>query len=80
MKNIKEGMKHFVIKFLDILMVLLCLIVGLSTVYINGVFISNIINSLRLTGYIDFSIGIQIVLVYMSLVWIPIYIFHANKR
>ena len=80
MKKFTETLKSIKTRSLDLLVGLLILLVGLITIFINGAFISNIINSLRLTGHIDPSIGIQIVLVVLSLVWIPICIINANKR
>jgi len=41
-------------------------------VLLNGVFIANISNSLRMTGYLDPVFGIQVVMVLLSLVWAPI--------
>ena len=80
MNNLKERVKSIMVKFLDLLVFVLILVVGGSVIFVNGAFISNIINSLRLTGYIDLSVGIQIILVYLSLIWIPIYLVNVNKR
>ena len=41
-------------------------------VLLNGVFIANISNSLRMTGYLDPVFGIQVTMVLISLVWAPI--------
>jgi len=67
-------LKQFIIKFLNLLVVGLILFIGFVTICANGVFISNVANAFRMTGYLDYSIGIQIVLVLISLVWIPIFL------
>jgi hypothetical protein len=49
-------------------------------VLLNGVFIANITNSLRMTGYIDPAFGVQVVLVLVSLVWAPLAILAKQLR
>jgi|ETNvirnome_2_300_1030623.scaffolds.fasta_scaffold00157_21 lysylphosphatidylglycerol synthetase-like protein (DUF2156 family) len=80
MNNIIDFLKRTIVKFLNILVVCLVLFLGLSLICINGVFVANIANSLRLTGYIDPSIGIQFVLVILSIVWLPIILIQVAKR
>jgi len=75
--NILDTLKTLAMRFLDVLVILLVLIVGLSLIFINGAFISNIINSLLAGQYIGIDIGIQIVLVTLAMVWIPIFIIRA---
>ena len=80
MNNIIDILKRTIVKFLNILVVCLVLCLGLSLTCISGVFVANIANSLRLTGYIDPSIGIQFVLVILSIVWLPIILIQVAKR
>ena len=75
--NILDTLKILAMRFLDVLVILLVLAVGLSLIFINGAFITNIINSLLAGQYIGIDIGIQIVLVTLAMVWIPIFIIRA---
>jgi hypothetical protein len=49
-------------------------------VILNGVFIANISNSLRMTGYLDPIFGVQVILVLVSLVWAPLAILTAHRH
>ncbi len=49
-------------------------------VILNGVFIANISNSLRMTGYLDPTFGVQVILVLVSLVWAPLAILTTHHR
>ena len=49
-------------------------------VILNGVFIANITNSLRMTGYLDPTFGVQVILVLVSLVWAPLAILTTHHR
>ena len=80
MSKIIDFLKQFIIKALNVLVVLLMLFVGLTWIYINGAFVANIANAFRLTGYLGSSVGIQIVLVLLGLFWIPLILLHTIKR
>ena len=67
-------------KFLNVVVVGLVLGLALALIFLNGVFVTNIINSLRFTGYIDPWVGIQAVMVVLSLVWLPIVLLKIAKR
>ena len=67
-------LKKWALKFLDLLVVTLSLIVGLVILYINGAFISNIINSFRANQYIDAPVGVQVVLVSITMIWAPLFV------
>jgi len=41
-------------------------------VVLDGVFIANIANSLRMTGYLDPTFGVQVILLLVTLVWVPL--------
>ena len=77
MKNATEFLKYLITKFLNAVVVVLILALALGWIFINGVFVANVANAIRLSGYIDASIGIQIVLLMLGLVWIPLYLFKA---
>jgi hypothetical protein len=49
-------------------------------VSLNGVFIANITNSLRMTGYLDPIFGIQVIMVLVSLVWVPLGVLVKHYR
>jgi hypothetical protein len=56
----------------DLVYIFLVLSIVLVTIVLNGAFVANIANSLRMTGYLDPIFGIQVIIVTVSLVWIPI--------
>ncbi len=78
--NILGTLKAIALRFIDILVIVLTLAVGIAIIGINGVFITNIINSLTAGYYIDPSIGVQIVLVTLSMLWIPILLIVAVSK
>lgn len=80
MNQILELFKTAIMKFLNVLVVILVLGLGAGLIIINGVFITNIANSLRFTGYLDPSVGIQVILVVLSLVWLPILLLKIASR
>ena len=49
-------------------------------VALDGVFIANIANSLRMTGYLDPTFGVQVILLLVTLVWVPIAILVKHLR
>ena len=71
MNRLSELLRAFLTKFIDLLVILLFLAFTLMVTVINGVMISNIINSFLARDYVDSTIGIQVVLVIMFLVWVP---------
>ena len=66
--------------FYDLVHVFLILTIVLLTVVLNGAFIANITNSLRMTGYLDPIFGMQVIIVAVSLIWIPIAILIRLNR
>ena len=64
-KRLQEILIDFAYAFLTLGVLFLVVI-------LDGVFIANIANSLRMTGYLDPIFGIQVIIVTVSLVWIPI--------
>ena len=71
MNRLSELLRAFLTKFIDLLVIFLFLAFTLMVTVINGVMISNIINSFLARDYVDSTIGIQVVLVIMFLVWVP---------
>ncbi len=66
----------------DVVYVFLTLLIMLGILVLNAAFIANIANSLRMTSYLDPVFGIQVILVLISLVYIPLAIFvkHLGER
>ena len=75
--NILDTLRSVALRFLTGLVVLLALGLGLGLIFINGTFLSNIINSVFAGEYIGVDVGIQIVLVILSLVWTPIFLLQS---
>jgi len=75
--NILDILKDLALRFLTGLVILLVLATGLGLIFINGTFISNIINSVFAGEYIGVDVGIQIVLVILSLVWTPLFLLQS---
>lgn len=65
---------------IDVVYIFLTLGILFLMVILNGVFISNITNSLRMTGYLDPTFGIQVILVMVSLIWAPIALLVKHSR
>jgi len=65
---------------IDLVYAFLTLGVIFLMVVLNGVFIANITNSLRMTGYLDPTFGVQVILVLVSLVWAPLAILVKHHR
>ena len=80
MNNLLETVKGVMLQCLNLLAVGLVLILGLGIIYIDGVFIANIANSFRMTGYLGPGVGIQIVLIILSLGWIPLFLLKTMER
>jgi len=72
--NILDTLKTIALRFIDLLVLVLAFVVGVSLLSINGAFISNIANCIMADQYWDISIGVQVVLVIVALVWLPIFI------
>jgi len=66
--------------FYDLVYIFLVLSIVLITIVLNGAFIANIANSLRMTGYLGPLFGIQVIIVTVSLLWIPIAIMIRFNR
>ena len=66
--------------FYDLVHVFLILAIILLAVALNGTFIANIANSLRMTGYLDPIFGLQVIIVVVSLIWIPVAILIKLNR
>ena len=64
-RRLRETLIDFVYAFLTLGIIFL--VVGL-----DGVFIANIANSLRMTGYLDPTFGVQVILLLVTLVWVPL--------
>jgi len=66
----------------DIVYVSLTLLIMSGVILLNAAFIANIANSLRMTSYLDPVFGIQVILVLISLVYIPaaILVKHIAER
>ena len=73
-------LKRLQILLIDLVYVFLTLGVVLLMVLLNAVFIANIANSLRMTSYLDPTFGVQIILVLVSLVWVPLAILVKHHR
>jgi len=57
---------------IDLVYALLTLGVAFCIIILNSVFIANIVNSLRMTGYLDAIFGVQVIMVVVTLFWVPV--------
>tara|TARA_Y100000034_G_scaffold20586_1_gene23562 strand:+ start:2268 stop:2498 length:231 start_codon:yes stop_codon:yes gene_type:complete len=64
-RRLRETLIDFAYAFLTLGIIFL-------VVALDGVFIANIANSLRMTGYLDPTFGVQVILLLVTLVWVPI--------
>jgi len=64
----------------DLVYIFLSLGVFFMVVVLNGVFIANIANSLRMTGYLDAFFGVQVIMILLCLVWIPLAVIIKHCR
>ena len=80
MNKLMEALRGLALRFLNFLVITLVLAAGLGIVFISGAFISNVANAFRLGGYIDPLIGVQVVLVSLTMVWIPLLIVAAIAK
>ena len=64
-------------KCLDVVAAVFLVIVVVGYVICAGITTTFVINDLRLDTYIDFSTGMEIVLLFYLLVWVPILAFRA---
>ena len=74
------NLKRLQAALIDLVYAFLTLGVIFLMVVLNGVFIANITNSLRMTGYLDPTFGVQVILVLVSLVWAPLAILVKHHR
>ena len=72
-----DKIKTIMSRCLDLiaLIVLACVVVGY--VICTGITMTFVVNDLRLDTYIDFSTGMEMVLLFYLLVWVPIVAFRA---
>ena len=72
--------KDILLKFINILVIL----IGLGSIgtlfFIGSILITSISNTWRLTGYLDLKFGISVVTVYFILVWLPIWLITRFKN
>jgi len=73
-------LRDVLLRFLNVVACLLVAAVGLILVYTTGAFVSNIVNTIITGEYVDVAIGCQIVLVVLTLVWLPLLIINSVKR
>ena len=72
MNRLKEHIKYALSRCLDLVVWTLILGLSASWLFVNGIFVTNVVNAFRYTGYIGPIIGIQIVLLIVGIVWIPL--------
>jgi len=73
LKRLQEILIDFAYAFLTLGVLFLVVI-------LDGVFIANIANSLRMTGYLDPTFGVQVILLLVTLVWVPLAILVKHLR
>jgi len=66
------NLKRLKTALIDLVYVLLTLGVTFCIIILNSVFIANIVNSLRMTGYLDAIFGVQVIMVVVTLFWVPV--------
>ena len=72
-RRLREALIDFAYAFLTLGIIFL-------VVALDGVFIANIANSLRMTGYLDPTFGVQVILLLVTLVWVPLAILVKHLR
>ena len=72
-KRLQAVLIDFAYAFLTLGIILLIVI-------LDGVFIANIANSLRMTGYLDPTFGVQVILLLVTLVWVPLAVLVKHHR
>ena len=76
-RRIKDLLLHSVEVIATLTVLVLVVILGLA----QGLVLTNVINTMRLDTYITSAVGVEIVFLLFSLVWVPIWCLLAyNKR
>ena len=73
LKRLQEILIDFAYAFLTLGVLFLVVI-------LDGVFIAYIANSLRMTGYLDPTFGVQVILLLVTLVWVPLAVLVKHYR
>tara|TARA_R110000824_G_scaffold21466_2_gene79917 strand:- start:637 stop:885 length:249 start_codon:yes stop_codon:yes gene_type:complete len=75
-----KNMKQIVETFINIFVVMVLFSCVTTILFGASVLITNIVNALRLTGYLNITFGISVVVVYFIMVWFPIWITSYAKN
>ena len=69
-----KDMRQIIETFINVIVVMVFFSCVAIILFGASVLITNIVNALRLTGYLDITFGASVVMVYFVMVWFPIWI------
>lgn len=69
-----KDLRQIIETFINVIVVVVFFSCVVSILFGASVLITNIVNTLRLTGYLDITFGVSVVMVYFIMVWFPIWI------
>ena len=75
-----ERMKRFLMRCVDVLMVLVLLGAMGAYVVINSVIVTSVLNDLRLDTYITYETGLGVVMLILLLGWGPVWVYKSVQR
>ena len=67
-----EFMKNLLLRFVNVVSLVVNVVIVLMFLYVNGLFLTNIVNEWNSGAYVDVTFGVQAMLVYVALVIIPL--------
>ena len=73
-------MKRFLMRCIDLFMLLVLLGAMFAYVVINSVLVTTVVNDLRLDTYITYDTGLGIVMLILLLGWGPVWLTRTLKR
>ena len=75
-----ERMKRFLMRCVDVLMVLVLLGAMGAYVVINSVIVTSVLNDLRLDTYVTYETGLGVVMLILLLGWGPVWLYKSVQR
>jgi len=75
-----ERMKRFLMRCVDVLMVLVLLGAMGAYVVINSVIVTSVLNDLRLDTYVTYETGLGVVMIILLLGWGPVWLSRSLSR
>ncbi len=75
-----DRMKRFLLRCVDLLMVLVLLGAMFAYVVINSVLVTTVVNDLLLDAYVTYDTGLGIVMLILLLGWGPVWLMRSLDR